>query len=113
MAMEKKVDEAWKDKVEAEKEKAGTRESKEPGPLPPASFFTHVTSIATHVIISLGEMEHPGTGKKEKRLPEAKFGIDTLAVLEEKTKGNLTEDESRYLESVLTELRMKYVQSSQ
>ncbi len=110
--MEKKVDEGWKQKVEEEKRKSAA-EAQNADELPSASFFTHVTTLASHVMISLGEVAHPTTGAKEKRLPEAEFGIDTLAILEEKTKGNLTDDEERYLSSVLTELRMRYVQISQ
>lgn len=113
MVIEKKVDEGWKDKVEAEKKKAADEKPPAADELPQASFFTHITSLATHVMIALGEIEHPISKKAEQHLPEAKFGIDTLGVLEEKTKGNLSEDEERYLQSVLTELRMKYVQISQ
>ena len=112
MDEKKKVDEDWKSQVEAEKEKLAEEAEAELPPLPQASFFTHVTSVATQVMLSLGEMEHPITKEKRKSLPEAKFGIDILGMLEEKTKGNLTDDENRYLQEVLAELRMKYVQVS-
>ena len=113
---EKKVDEAWKDQVEKEKEaEAGAEPAcseEDELALPPASFFTHVTSIATQVMLSLGEIEHPVTKETRRSLPEAKFGIALLVMLEEKTGGNLTDQEMEYLQQVLTELRMKYVKAA-
>ena len=111
---EKKVDEAWKDQVEKEKqgETVDAAADREAAALPPPSFFTHVTSIATQVMLSFGEIEHPVTKETRRSLPEAKFGIDTLGMLEEKTEGHLTDQEREYLQQVLAELRMKYVKAA-
>lgn len=59
----------------------------------------------------LGQMANPVTGKAEPRLPEAKHFIDMLAVLEEKTAGNRSAEESALLDGFLHELRMAYVTS--
>ncbi|MBK7890736.1 MAG: DUF1844 domain-containing protein [Bdellovibrionales bacterium] len=61
--------------------------------------------------MALGLAPHPTSGKVEKDLDMARFNIDLLAVLEEKTKGNRTSDEERFLTSVLQDLKMKFVQA--
>lgn len=76
-------------------------------PEPDFSFF--VTTLALQASIALGAAPNPATDKKEENRPQAKFLIDTLAMLREKTKGNLTREESALLENVLYELRMQYV----
>ena len=58
---------------------------------------------------ALGKIAHPMTGKTEKNLDQASFVIDLLAVLQEKTKGNLTDVESRLLDNALRDLRLNYV----
>ena len=58
---------------------------------------------------ALGKIAHPMTGKTEKNLEQASFVIDLLAVLQEKTKGNLTDTEARLLDNVLRDLRLNYV----
>ncbi len=105
---EKIVNEDWKKQVEKEREK----EEKEVPGVPQASFILFVSSLATQVLIALGEIENPVTGNKERNLAQAKFTIDTLGVIEEKTRGNLTPEEKRYLEEVLYDLRMSYVNMS-
>ncbi len=60
----------------------------------------------------MGLVENPLTKKKEKDLNQAKYLIDILSILEEKTKGNLTKDEQNYLQSLLYNLRMAYVEYS-
>ncbi|MEK7821872.1 MAG: DUF1844 domain-containing protein, partial [Planctomycetota bacterium] len=64
-------------------------------------------------LVALGEIENPMTRKREKNLAQAKFTIDTLGVIEEKTRGNLTPEEQRYLEGVLYDLKMSFVNSTQ
>ena len=70
-----------------------------------------VNSIATQVFVSLGQVENPLSGKKDIDLDSAKFSIDLLRMLADKTKGNLTGPEDRYLKGVLSELRMLYVEA--
>ncbi|MBM4032748.1 MAG: DUF1844 domain-containing protein [Planctomycetes bacterium] len=79
---------------------------------PEAKFAILVRSIATQVFVSLGQIENPLTKKKEVDLKSAKFSIDLLQMLSDKTRGNLTDDEKRFLESVLYTLRMGYVEAS-
>lgn len=80
---------------------------------PQATLGILINSIATQVFVSLGVVENPLTGKKQKDLDSAKFSIDLLNVLAEKTQGNLTDMEKRYLEGVLYELRMRFVQAAE
>jgi len=58
---------------------------------------------------ALGKIAHPMTGKTEKNLEQASFVIELLAVLQEKTKGNLTDSEARLLDNALRDLRLNYV----
>jgi hypothetical protein len=113
------VDEDWKSRAQAEKEalaqEAERKKADEVRPeqprheLPPATFAVHVSTLVSEALIFLGQMPHPLTGKPEVDLPQAKHFIDTLQMLEEKTKGNLTVDEAQMLEQVVHELRMAYV----
>ena len=104
--LNKNTDESWKQTVEKEKEKLKNTDGFIP-PQPDFNFF--ITSLALQATIALGFMENPATNKKEENLTQAKFLIDTLSVLKEKTKGNLTDEENKLLENVLYELRMQYV----
>jgi hypothetical protein len=78
---------------------------------PEAKFTILVSSIATQVLVSLGQIENPLSKKKEVDLKSAKFSIDLLQVLADRTRGNLTDVEKRYLEGVLYQLRMGYVEA--
>ena len=77
--------------------------------LPKIDFSTFVLSINSSALVQLGLIEDPGSGQKTKNLPLAKQTIDLLAMLEEKTRGNLTSDEENILKNILYELRMLYV----
>ncbi len=79
--------------------------------LQPIDFSTLCLSLSTSALIHLGVMTHPETGKVEPHLPLARQTIDTLGMLEEKTRGNLTKDEGRLLEHLLCDLRLKYVEA--
>ena len=81
---------------------AGQRE------LPPASFATLVQSILTQVLYYLGDLATRG-GEPMINLDMAKHNIDTLSVMEEKTRGNLSDEEKRLLDAALYEARMRYV----
>ena len=78
--------------------------------LPEIDFGTFVMSLASSVLVHLGEINHPeATGKN---LPIAKQTIDILGMLQDKTRGNLTNEESQLLTNLLYDLRMKYVAAS-
>jgi hypothetical protein len=114
------IDEDWKSRVEAEREaqkQAGSSgESSperpaagEPEELPPASFSFLVTTLATQAMATLGQIPDPLEQQPVVRLPLAKHHIDSLAMLQDKTQGNLTAEESAMLEQVVHQLRMLYV----
>ena len=81
-------------------------------PLPPASFLFLVLSMRAQCEIQLGLMQFGQEEKNEPNLPVARHTIDLMAMLLEKTKGNLSMEEHRTLENSLTELRFRYVQVS-
>ncbi|HYE99653.1 MAG TPA: DUF1844 domain-containing protein [Planctomycetota bacterium] len=81
-------------------------------PLPPASFTFLTLSLRAQAEMQLGLMQY-GDEKSEPNLPLARHTIDLMAVLQEKTKGNLTLEEQRYLENSITELRFRFVQVSE
>ncbi len=108
--LNKNIDENWKEAAEKEK---GNLE-KEGKPIPPEPDFSFfVTTLSLQASIDLGEVPNPVTNKKEENLIQAKFLIDTLGMLKEKTKGNLTSDEVNFIENVLYELRMQYIAKTQ
>ncbi len=81
--------------------------------LPPVEFTTFVLSLSHSALMHLGEAPDPDTGGVvQKNLPLARQTIDLIAMLEEKTKGNLTGDEERLLAQILFDLRMRYVEKS-
>ncbi len=78
-------------------------------PLPVIDFATFILSINSSALVQLGLIEDPASGEKVKNLPLAKQSIDLIAMLEEKTRGNLTSDEENILKGILYELRLLYV----
>lgn len=72
-------------------------------------FIALVTSLASTCWMQLGKVPNPITNKIEKELENAKFTIDLLRMLKEKTKGNLTDEEERVLLTVITDLELNYV----
>jgi hypothetical protein len=76
------------------------------------SFEVIVSTYATQAAVALGQMQNPVTKKTEVDLPQAKFAIDLLQILDEKTKGSLTEEEGKFLEDCLYQLRMVYISKS-
>ena len=124
-----KVDDDWKDQMATETttdaELQGTKDS-DPSPSdvsdsgsesetnsmpepPPASFSVLVTMLFTQAMSMLGQMPDPNTGKSKVNKPFAKHYIDTLEMLESKTKGNLDDQETAMLNEALHALRMMYV----
>jgi len=77
--------------------------------LPPIDLSTFVLSLSQAALLHLGELDDPETGKREINFPLARQSIDLLTMLQEKTRGNLTEEEQKLLENLLYDLRMKYV----
>jgi hypothetical protein len=76
---------------------------------PPIDFPSYLLSYYTQGLVLLGEVPNPYTNKKEEDVDAARHTIDILTMLEEKTKGNLSNEEQQLLESVLYELRMKFM----
>ncbi|MBN2271542.1 MAG: DUF1844 domain-containing protein [Sedimentisphaerales bacterium] len=116
------VDEDWKAEAQKEKEilaaqekaeKAVEQEKKQKkqtrGRVPPGNFAALVSTLATQAVYSMGLMAVEGQEQPEPDLEIARFNIDMLATVEEKTKGNLSKDEERVLKSTLSELRMTFV----
>ncbi len=104
---EKNIDESWKEEAEKEKEKLKNTAQQDIQEEPDFNFF--VMTLAMQATIALGEAPNPVTKKQEQDLKQAKFLIDTLGILQEKTKGNLTDDESKFLNELLYGLRMSYL----
>ena len=83
------------------------------GDQPPVDFPAFCLSLATSALYHMGVAPHPESGEvPEKNLPLARHTIDSLEMLQVKTRGNLDEEESRLLESLLYELRMRFVELS-
>ncbi|NLF30749.1 MAG: DUF1844 domain-containing protein [Planctomycetes bacterium] len=117
------IDDDWKAQAKAEKDRmaaeqqdkqppggnaGGARGGKRPS-LPPATFETLVSTMASQALFALGAVPDPNTQKAYVDLELARFHIDMLKVLEEKSAGNLTEDEKQLLDATLYELRSHYV----
>ncbi len=81
---------------------------------PGISFAGFVISLATTAAVHFGDMPDPSSGERmEPDLAAAHQMIDLIALLQEKTKGNLTPDESKLVDDLLYELRMRFVQAQQ
>ena len=125
MAEEKKeekkiiIDEDWKQEAQREKEilaaqeeaeKKETQDEERPrGPLPEGNFAALVSMLTTQALFSMGALQIKGQEEKKPDLELAKYNIDMLQTLEEKTKGNLTPEEQTVLADTLNDLRMGYV----
>jgi len=106
---EKPEEEKPKDEQKQEPEQKETREA----PLPEVNFTSLIFSLSSSAFYHFGEIENPQTGQKEKDLPMAKHAIDTIAMLKEKTEGNLTEEEKKFIDSILNDLRWRYVKATE
>lgn len=74
-----------------------------------ASFSVLIMSVASSAIMAMGLAPNPQNGEVTKDKNMARFNIDLLLVLQEKTKGNLTGDEAKFLENLISDLQIKYV----
>jgi hypothetical protein len=104
----KKKKEAQSQEAQEKKQEA---QQEQPPPLPEVSFATFIYSLSTSALVHLGEIPEPITEKMDKNLPLAKQTIDILGILQEKTKGNLTQEEENLLNNFLYDLRMRYVKA--
>jgi hypothetical protein len=76
-------------------------------------FYTFVLSLASSAFVHLGDAPHPETGEPvEPNFAIAQQTIEILAMLREKTRGNLTPEEEKFMENLLTDLRLRFVQRS-
>lgn len=112
------IDSDWKAQAQAEKERLAQKEheaeaGRGPGGeqgLPQANFQALMSVLASQAIMGLGAFADPKSNRVVIDLEGAKFSIDLLGVLEEKSKGNLTEQEAADLKQLLAELRARFVQ---
>jgi len=113
------VDEDWKKEAQREKEilaaqekaqkKKGEAERRR-GPLPKGNIAALISMLVTQASFALGLLRVEGQEEKEPDLELARYNVDMLETLEEKTKGNLTEAEQNILKNALSDLRMAYVE---
>lgn len=107
----------WKEQAQREKERLSREldaekqagDSGEGPPLPEADFVGLISALATQAVIAMGAGQDESGQRVAANIEAAKYYIDTLGVLEEKTRGNLTVEEGRALRGVLADLRMRYV----
>jgi len=88
------------------------QEAAKNAPEPQLDFFNYIASLGFQTMIFLGEMPNPITNQVEKNLKQAKFLIDTLVILRDKTKGNLSKEEDDLLNGSIYELQLRYVDLS-
>jgi len=81
-------------------------------PLPEVNFNSLIFSLSSSALLNMGDIAEPQTGERKKDLPMAKYSIDIISMLQEKTKGNLTEEEHKFLENILADLRLRYVKAA-
>lgn len=126
MVQDKKliIDDDWKEEARKEKEvlieqerqdgekKAEAQSSGRSAPLPAADLSGLINMLATQSFFALGVVKTKEDEEPPKDLEMAKFNIDMLGVVEEKTQGNLTDQEASILSDTLQQLRMVYVQVS-
>ena len=90
----------------------GEADESDPAALPSVDFETFVVSLSHGALVHLGDAPDPSGVKHAPELPLARQAIDLLALLESKTRGNLTGSEERLLAQVLHDLRLRYVEVS-
>lgn len=130
------VDDDWKAQARAEKERLAAEqaaksaqpagaagpaaatagrpraEAPEQGGLPEPTFANHVAAMASQALLALGAVPDPQTGRRYLDLELAKYYIDTLRMLEQKSTGNLSEDEKAQMDNALYQLRSAYIQAA-
>ncbi len=116
------IDEDWKNKAQKEKEVLKAKDKVEKTdetagqqgeqPLPQGDFSSLISLLATQALFAMGVITTEKDKEPKKDLRLAKFHIDMLEALEEKTKGNLTEQEQKFLSGTLSQLRMGFVNAA-
>ena len=84
-----------------------------PQDLPPVDFASFVMMLTNNVMVFLGQVPNPLTQQPQVDLAQAQHTIDIIMMLREKTRGNLTPEEERFLQELLPQLQMAYVQAKQ
>ncbi|WP_136805419.1 DUF1844 domain-containing protein [Desulfosediminicola flagellatus] len=79
--------------------------------MPEVTFSAFVMSLNTSVLYHLGEIKDPATGKTEINFDLARHAIDTLVMLEQKTKGNLSHDEEEMLKNIVYDVKLRFVKA--
>ncbi len=119
---EKKVDEEWLKRVEEEKGSPGesrrnrrsaTESQAKAVPPKEVNFSLFLSTLALQAYVALGELEEPESRTQKVNLDQARYMIDILGLIQNKTKGNLSPEEERMLSHLIYELRMKYIEKSQ
>jgi hypothetical protein len=113
------IDEGWKEQAQREKEVLAAKEKEEKekqaaeeqagGPLPPGTFAALVSMLTTQALFALGLIRVRGEEERGPDLEMARYNIDMLEMLAEKTKGNLTPEEQKMLKNTLADLHMGFV----
>jgi hypothetical protein len=121
MPDDKKVDESWKEQAKSEQNPSTPKGADSPSPQaaggspsgpPPPDFPSLVASLAAGAFMALGGDPEGGAKGAAPDLDRARYAIDLLGMLAEKTKGNLTPLEERHITAALHELRMAYVEAA-
>ncbi len=110
---EEKKEPAEKVKEEKERKEEPKKEEAERAPLPEVNFNSLIFSLSSSVLLHLGEIADPQSGEKKKDVALAKHTIDTIAMLKQKTQGNLTEEEQKFIDAILADLRWRYVKAAE
>ncbi len=105
-------DRRGKSAEESENKEPAAGAPKRPSPSPQITFSTFVLSLSTSAAMNLGGYADPVSGHIPRNLELAKQSIDILGIIADKTKGNLDADEAKLLDSVLYELRMRYIEET-
>jgi len=107
---EKETGEVKEPKQQPKEEKKDKSSNQNP-PLPEVNFNSLIFSLSSSALLHIGEIADPQTGQKRVDLPMAKHSIDIISMLKDKTEGNLDDEEKKFIDSILTDLRLRYVKA--
>jgi hypothetical protein len=110
-----KSDQAWKEEAQREKERLSRQSSVEEARrnLPPPTFAGFVGELGMQALLALGVLAVEGQPKPPRDLPAARYTIDLLDVLQQKTRGNLSPEEKHHLDELLHSLRLQFARAAQ